>query len=134
MKSGAMFLRTECMLPNGFDLRLEQFCETWMSVEDTMSTTLDERIQTAGWHFIWLEDAYCCSSVGLSEASAVAKAITRALNHVKSGFNAAELDSIKVSKWPGFRIAKITLHARQIQQQAYLSLIDEMTIRQLAAR
>lgn len=83
---------------------------------------------------MWLEDAYSCSSVGLSEASAVANAITRALNRVKSRFNAAELDSIKVSQYPGFRIAKITVHARQIQQHGSLSLIDEMTIRQLAAR
>jgi hypothetical protein len=129
-----MFLRMECILPDGFDLRQEQFCEAWMSVEDMMSTALDARVRNAGWHFMWLEDAYSSSCIGLTEASAGAKAITHALNQVTSRFNAAELDSLKVSKYLGFVAVTATLHARQIQEQAYLSLIDEMTIRQLAAR
>jgi hypothetical protein len=134
MKSGAIFLRAGCTLPDGLDLRQEQFCETWVSVDDTLSTMLDAKIRTAGWHFMWLDDGYSCHGFGLTEASAITKAITRALGQVKSRFNAAELESTKVSKYPGFQIAKITLHARQIQQQAYLSLIDEITLRQLAPR
>ncbi|MGC1782211.1 MAG: hypothetical protein WA708_06815 [Acidobacteriaceae bacterium] len=134
MNSGAIFLRAGCTLPDGLNLRQQQFCETWMSVEDTMSTTLDVKIRTAGWHFMWLEDAYLCYGVDRTEAFAVTKAITHALHQVKSRFNAAELGSIKASKYPGFRIARIALYARQIQQQPFLSLIDESTIRQPAAR
>lgn len=132
MNSGAIFLRAGCTLPDGLDLRQEPFCEMWMSVDDTSSTILDAKIRTAGWHFMWLADAYSCHGFGSTEASAVTKAITRALGQVKGRFNAAELESIKVSKYPGVQIAKITLHARQIQQQAYLSLIDEITLRRLA--
>jgi len=99
-----------------------------------MSTALDEKVRNAGWHFMWLEDAHSSHSVGATETSAVTKAIARALNRIKDRFNAAELESIKISKYPGFRIAKITLHTRHIQQHASLGLVDEMTIRQLAAR
>jgi len=54
------------------------------------------------------------------------------LDRIKDRFNAAELESVSVSKYLGFRVAKITLYARQIQLQTSLSLVDEMTIRQLA--
>ena len=71
--------------------------------------------------------------VGRTATSAIDKAIASALDRIKDRFNAAELESVSVSKYLGFRVAKITLYARQIQQQASLSLVDEMTIRQLTA-
>lgn len=126
-----MFLRTECVLPDGLDLIQERFCGTWMSVKDTMATALDVKVRNAGWHFMWLEDAYARFGIGRTATSAIDKAIGRALEGIKDRFNAAELNSISVSKYLGFRVAKITLYARQIQQQASLSLVDEMTIRQL---
>jgi hypothetical protein len=129
-----MFLRTGCILPNGLDLRQEEFCGTWKTVENIMSSALDVKVRNTGWHFMWLEDTYSRSGIGRTPTSAIDQAIARALNQVKSRFNAAELDSISISKYPGFQIAKIKIHARHIQQQASLSLIDEMTIRQLAAQ
>lgn len=134
MKCGVVFLRAGCTIPDGMNLGQERFCEKWMSVEALMPIALEAQIRNRGWHFIWLEDAYSCRGTGLTEAAAVTKAVARALGQVKSGFNAAELESVKVSKYPGFWIAKITLCARQIQEPAYLSLIDKITIRQLAPR
>ena len=128
-----MFLRKGCILPDGFTLRQERFSETWMSIEDMTSAVLDERVRNAGWHFMWLEDACSSGGVGRTAASAIEKAIGSALAQIKGRFNVAELDSIRVSRYPGFQIARITLHTRHIQQQASLGLIDEMTIRQLAA-
>lgn len=129
-----MFLRTGCALPDGLDLIQEPFSSTWTSVKDTMATTLDLKVRNAGWHFMWLEDAYARFGVGRTAAAAIDKATVRALDRIKDRFNAAELNSVSVSKYLGFRVAKITLYARQIQSQASLSLVDEMTIRQLAAR
>jgi hypothetical protein len=128
-----MFLRAGCVLPDGLDLTQEQFCGTWMSVKDTMAPALDVKVRNAGWHFMWLEDVYARFGVGRTATSATDKAIARALDRIKDRFNAAELDSVSVSKFLGFRVAKIKLHSRQIQQQASLSLVDEMTIRQLVA-
>jgi len=128
-----MFLRTACTLPEGLALRQDEFCGTWMSVKDTMSAALDLKVRNAGWHFMWLADAYSHHGIGLTATTAIDKAITRALSRVKARFNAAELNSVKISKYPGFHIAKITLHSRHIQQQASLGLVDEMTIRRLAA-
>ena len=127
-----MFLRSGCVLPDGLDLTQEQFCGTWISVKDTMAAALDLKVRNAGWHFIWLEDAYARFGVGRTATAAIDQAIARALYRIKDRFNAAELDSVSVSKYLGFCVAKITLYARQIQLQTSLSLVDEMTIRQLA--
>jgi hypothetical protein len=121
------------VLPDGLDLIQERFCGTWMSVKDTMAAALDVKVRNAGWHFMWLEDAYARFGVGRTATSAIDKAIASALDRIKDRFNAAELESVNVSKYRGFWVAKITLYARQIQHQASLSLVDEMTIRQLAA-
>jgi hypothetical protein len=133
MNPHAMFLRTECVLPDGLDLIQVRFCGTWMSVKDTMAAALDVKVRNAGWHFMWLEDAYARFGVGRTATSAIDKAIASALDRIKDRFNAAELESVSVSKYVGFWVAKITLYARQIQHQASLSLVDEMTIRQFAA-
>jgi hypothetical protein len=127
-----MFLRAGCILPDGLDLIQEQFCGTWMSVKDTVAAALDLKVRNAGWHFMWLEDAYARFGVGRTATAAIDQAIARALDRIKERFNAAELDSVSVSKYLGFRVAKITLYARQIQLQTSLSLVDEMTIRQFA--
>jgi len=133
MNPHSMFLRTECVLPDGLDLIQEQFCGTWMSVKDTMAAAVDLKVRNAGWHFMWLEAAYARFGVGRTATAAIDQAIARALDRIKDRFNAAELESVSVSKYLGFRVAKITLYARQIQLQTSLSLVDEMTIRQLAA-
>ena len=127
-----MFLRTGCTLPDGLDLIQEQFYGTWMSVKGTMAAALDLKVRNAGWHFMWLDDAYARFGVGRTSTAAIDQAIARALDRIKDRFNAAELDSVSVSKYLGFRVAKIKLYARQIQLQTSLGLVDEMTIRQLA--
>lgn len=82
MKSAAVFPRTGCTLLDGLDLRQEQFCETSVSTEVTISTTLDVKIRNAGWHFMWSDDAYSCHGVGPTKSSAIAKAIIRTLSQV----------------------------------------------------
>jgi hypothetical protein len=101
MKPHSVFLRKGCLLPGGIDLRQEQFCEKWMSVEDTTTSALDVKIRNAGWHFMWLQDAYSHFATGRTAESAISKAIKLTLHQVKGRFNAAELYSINVRKYPG---------------------------------
>jgi hypothetical protein len=82
---------------------------------------------------MWLEGSYSRLGAGRTTESAIGKAMTLALNQVNGRFNAAELDSINVKKYPSFQVAKVTLHARHIQQAASLGLVDDMTIRHVPA-
>jgi hypothetical protein len=122
VKPRSIYLRKECELPDGINLGQEQFCERWMSVDDAMSAALDVRIRNAGWQFMWFGGAYRCRGFGRTEESAVSRATILALNQLQSYFNAAELDAVRVTKYLGFQVAKVSLHARRIQQQASLGL------------
>jgi hypothetical protein len=123
-----MFLRVGCILPDGLDLAQEHFCKEWMCVEDTMAAALDTKVRNAGWHFMWLHSSYSRLGVGRGATSAIGKATTRALNQVERRFNAAELDLVNVSKYPGFQVARVTIHARQIQEGPFLGPVDEISI------
>jgi hypothetical protein len=80
------------------------------------------RVRKAGWHFMCLQTAHSRRGMAL------------ALNQTEGRFNAAELGLVKVTRYPGFHIARVTLHTRQIQQHASLGLVDEMVLRQFPAR
>ena len=134
MKLSAMFLRTDCLLPDGMGLIQRQFGEKWMSVENAKAATLDVRIRNAGWHFMCLQTAHSRVGIGRTAESATNKAMALALKQTEGRFNAAELGLVKVTRYPGFHVARATLHTRQIQQHASLGLVDEMVLRQLPAR
>lgn len=110
-----MFLREACMLPEGFFLRQERFCQNWMLVEDLTASALDAKIRGAGWHFMWMMGSCCRKGWSWTQDGAVHQALERALNTTAARFNASELDSCVVKKFPGFFIAKVTLLPRLIQ-------------------
>jgi hypothetical protein len=131
---GAMFLRTGCILPAGMELVQTRFDEKWLSVENATAATLDAQVRSMGWHFMFLQTAHSRVGVGRTAELATSKAMVRALKQTEDRFNAAELGLVKVTRYPGFHIARATLHTRQIQQSASLGLVDEMILRQLPAR
>lgn len=104
-----------------------------MSVEDTTAFALDTKVRNAGWHFMWLMEAYSCRGVGRTAESARRRAITLALSKVKQSFNAAELGLVKFTEYPGFQVARIILHTRQIQQHASLDLGEAIALRETPA-
>jgi hypothetical protein len=111
-----------------------RFDEKWMSVENATAATLDARIRNAGWHFMFLHTAHSRLGIGRTAESATSKAMALALKRTESRFNAAELGLVKITRYPGFHVARATLHTRQIQQSASLGLVDEMVLRELPAQ
>lgn len=133
-KLNAIFLRTGCILPDGIGLIQRQFGENWMSIENATAATLDVGIRNAGWHFMCLQTAHSRVGIGRTAEAATDKAMALALKQTEGRFNAAELGLVKVRRFPGFYVARATLHTRQIQQHASLGLVDEMVLRQIPAR
>jgi hypothetical protein len=126
-----MFLRNGCLLPFGFRLRQERFSSGWMSAGDISSVGLDVTLRRAGWHFMWVKNASSCYGWGRTAASAISQATARALDRISDRFNAAEVDSVRVSTYPGFWIARVTAHARQIQEQDSLSADNKKRVQGL---
>jgi hypothetical protein len=122
----AIFLRNNCVLPDGLHLKQKPYSSAWMSVENAAPAQLDLAVRDAGWHFMWIEAACTCVGYGRTDEAAITRAGTR------ERFNAAELSVVRVSRYFGLHIAKATLHTRHIQQSAALGLLDGVPIRQLA--
>ncbi len=122
MTPQTVFLRTRCILPSGVRLRQEIYCTKWAVVENVTAPSLEQRIRGEGWYFLGLQAFSSRLAFGLTSKTAIHNAIEHALRRVKGNFNAAEVHSLRVFKYPGFRIAKVTLHARHIQQGPSLEL------------
>jgi len=125
-----MFLRTGCSLPPKLALIQEPFCQSWATAESTSAASLDIGLRKAGWHFMWLTEAHSCIGIGRTAESASSKAITTGLKKIHLRFNAAELDLLKITKYPGFHVARVILRTRQIQEHGSLGLVDEMILRE----
>jgi hypothetical protein len=121
VKISTIFLRDGCILPNQFALRQKPFSKGWAEAMETVATELDARIRSVGWHFMWLADSYSSQALGRTAETAIHRALARILPAVRSRFNAAELDSVRVTSFAGFQIARVTIQARQIQKQASLN-------------
>jgi len=131
LRTSSIFLRTDSLLPAELNLRQAPFDNSWNSVEEAAPIELARAVKDAGWHFMWIDSDCSRSAWGLNDEAAVTRAIARALRHMRHSFNAAELGVIRITRHLGFRIAKVTVHSRHIQQSALLGLLDGSTVRQL---
>ncbi len=121
-------------MPAHFDLALQPCADNWMLVEEIEAPVLDTMIRHAGWHFVCLQGSYSRSGVGLSGDEAIHHALARTLKGLKMRFNAAELESVHVSTYPVFHIAKVTVQPRHIQQHTSLEIAVEDLARVVPAR
>ena len=119
MKLHSILLRSECILPERVDPLSAPFSDNWARVEKIEAPIFDAMIRQARWHFVMLGS---CSRTGcgLTEEKATQRALARALEAVTRRFNAAEFESFRIARYPGFYSATVTIRARHIQQNASL--------------
>ena len=122
MNLHSVFLRSGCVLPDRLDPCRQPIGEGWSVVEEIPALVFDTMIRQAGWHFMWLHETCSRRGFGLTEEAAIRRALSRALNGVSKRFNAAELDSVQVTQYPGFQIANVTVQTLQIQRHASLKI------------
>ena len=134
MKRHSVFLRKGCDMPPHFDLAQQPCADGWMLLEEIEAAVFDTMIRHEGWHFVCLQGPYSRSGVGLSSDEAIHQALARALKGLKASFNAAELESVQVSSYPVFHIAKVTLQPRHIQQHTSLEIALKYDARIVPAR
>ncbi|WP_263409514.1 hypothetical protein [Terriglobus tenax] len=104
-----------------------------MEIAASSAEAVDNVIRQAGWHFVWLTDSGSRVAFGLSKEAACRNAAVLVLSQIGERFNTAELGRVSVTKYPGFYVAKVVLHTRQIQRHASLGLVDEMLLREVMA-
>jgi hypothetical protein len=99
--------------------------DKWTHVEEITEPVFDKMIRQAGWHFMWMQG--CCSrrGFGQTQEEATDRAVASALKGIQRRFNAAELESVQFTRFPGFHIAHVILRPRQIQRLTSLDADDE---------
>lgn len=122
MKLHSVFLRSGCILPDRFEPCQQPIGEEWSVIEEIPALVFDTMVRQAGWHFIWLQEACSRRGFGLTEDAAIRRALSRALKGVSKRFNAAELDSVQITQYPGFQVANVTVQTLQIQRHASLNI------------
>jgi hypothetical protein len=130
----SMFLRSRCALPDRVDPPREPFCDNWAHVEKIEASDFDVMIRKAGWHFMWVQGSCSRNGYALTEENAIHRALARALRGINKRFNAAEFNSLRISRFPGFFVANVTMEARQIQQNTSLDIAIERHPVEIPAR
>ena len=130
----SVFLRSGCILPDRVDPLRVPFGENWTQIEKIEAPAFDAMIRRAGWHFIWVQGACSRRGFGATEEVATHKALARALNGVAKRFNAAEFDSLRITRYLGFYVANVTMQARKIQQHTSLDAFEDSPSRGILAR
>jgi hypothetical protein len=125
VKLQSVFLRIGCVLPNHLDPLQEPVGDSWMVVKEIPARVFDTMIRQAGWHFLWMHGTCSRRGFGITPEEATQRALGHALKKLTKRFNAAELGSVQVTKYPGFHIANVTLRPRQIQQHTSLDMADQ---------
>ena len=83
---------------------------------------------------MWVQGSCSRRGYGRTEESATHRALARSLRGIARRFNAAEFDSLRITRFPGFYIADVTMEARQIQQNTSLDIADESHPQAIPAR
>ena len=118
MNPHSVFLRNECVLPDGVDPLRQPVGQHWMQVSEIRAAVFDTMIRQAGWYSTWMPGACSRRAFGFTPERATRRALKRVLSAIPRQFNAAELDSVKVSRYPAFCIATVILNPREIQQRS----------------
>jgi len=118
----SVFLRSGCILPDRLDPSRQSIGDGWSVVEEIPALAFDTMIRRAGWHFMWLQDACSRRGVGLTEEAAISRALSGALKGISKRFNAAKLDSVEITQYPGFQVANVRVQTLQIQQHSSLNI------------
>lgn len=105
-----------------------------MVLEDIEAPVLDTMVRHVGWRLVRLQEPCSRSGVGLSRDEAIHQALVRALKGLKMRFNAAELESLYVSSYPAFHIARVTLQPCHIPRNTSLEMAVENDARAVPAR
>ena len=126
MNLHTVYLRNDCILPGSLDPLRAPIGRNWTRVEELLAAVFDTLIRQTGWHFMWIQESSARRGIGRIRQNAINRALDHALNGIAGRFNAAELDSVEVSRHFGLFVEKVTVQARQIQQQISLECPNDI--------
>jgi hypothetical protein len=115
-------------------MKTDQFSEGWNFARTVNITQLEKRIKARGWQFFKIVDGFLRSGVGDSPQHAIASAMNLGLRCVSEYFNAVGVETIRLTKYQWFWLARVTISPYRIQEIAVLPVTDAATLLPLQCR
>jgi hypothetical protein len=122
VKLHSIFLRRECILPDGMDPLRESCRENWTLADEITAPDFYTVIRQRGWHLAWILGSCSRRGLGRTQEVATEHALARALKGIARRFNAAELVTVQTTKFAGFHFARVTLEPREVEQFTSLDI------------
>jgi hypothetical protein len=130
----SVMLRVQAQLPANLRMKTDGFSEGWKFARSVNITQLEKRINARGWQFIKIADEFLRSGVGDSPQHAIASAMNLSLRCVSEYFNAVGVETIRLTRYQWFWLARVTISPYRIQEIAVPPITDAAVLRPIPCR
>jgi len=123
---GTILIENRPLIMRTLNLESEPYSGPWGVLQSLTSSTLDQKIRSAGWNCFFM----AAEVKGTAFGRLAAKSIQRALNRIfvnvrKLDFNCLEVTKIEENRFLGLPYITVCAHSRHIQQGCLLESTDK---------
>jgi hypothetical protein len=129
-----LLVRAHMELPVDLKLATCEFRDGWESIRPEDAGRLKKKMRTSGWNFIKIGDKILKSGIGDTSQEAIASALKLALRMISDRFAAAEVGDIRLTRYPWFCLASVTVFPYWIQRSSASPVPDRATLLEPAPR
>jgi hypothetical protein len=115
-----VLLRASAETPQGLKLATLEGRQGWNYVRTGDAQRLAKKVKAHNWQFIAITDRLMASGIGATPPKARGCALDRALGRLGEQVNAVEIICVQAIRYPWFCLARITLCAYRVQEDATL--------------
>jgi hypothetical protein len=131
IKTGAVLIRENTVLPPGFALSAESCVPGWEIITDFDGYALDRKIRKAGWTFFCLATVIKATVFGIDGQKMARRAIERIVENPKLGpFNALQIEAMAAigsGRFPSIRYITVSVKPRHIRKSRGPTVIAKGT-------
>ena len=129
-----ILLHERIELPASLTIAKEDFQNGWKFALMANAQELETQVHSSGWNLFTIVDRVQASGVGETQQEAVASGLRLALLRMNARNNAAMVESIELTKYPWFELARVKVRPICIQQSATLAVSDDRLSTPVARR
>jgi hypothetical protein len=123
---GTILIENRPLIMRTLNLESEPYSGPWGVLQGLTSSTLDQKIRSAGWNCFFMAAEVNATAFGRLAAKTIQRALNRIFVNVrKLDFNCLEVTKIKENRFLGLRYTTVWAHSRHIQQGCLLESTDE---------
>src|ERR1035437_8320344 len=111
-----ILLRERIELPASLTIAKEDFQNGWKFALIADAQELEKQVHASGWNLFTIAERVQVSGVGETQQEAVATGLRLALLRMNASNNAATVESIELTKYPWFELARVRVRPICIQQ------------------